>query len=530
MMTSVGGLDPVTLEVLRYRLEGIAEEMQAVLIRTAFSPIVREGMDASAALFLADGRSLAQSSSIPLHLGALIPCIRAVLDAFPAERMEAGDVYVVNDPYHGGTHLPDIAVITPVVVDGRVEMLATSMAHHQDVGGMRAGSVPTDAVEIFQEGLRLPPLRLVHAGKVDQQLYDLIRLNVRLPDVMSGDLSAQIAAGETAASRLAELFEENGRGLVCAACAALIVRAEAMTRAAVAALPDGTYYYEDALDNDGIDLDRRVPVCLTLRVDGDRLKLNFTGTSPQVKGPVNCVPSGTLAAAFFILRGLCDPATPTNAGCLAPLTLKLPEGSLLSPRPPAPVNARMATVKLVTNVILGALGQAVPDLVPAPNCGMSLILAFSGREAGKPFIVSEIIAGGAGASVAGRGADAVSADIGNAMNLPAEAMEMAAPIRVRTVALRDQSGGDGRHQGGRGCRREYEALTDGIQVSHRGERFHVVPAGSAGGGRPSPSCSYVVRRDGQHEPVASKAILILQRGDRLTVETCGGAGLGSPSQ
>ncbi|HEX9472073.1 MAG TPA: hydantoinase B/oxoprolinase family protein [Bradyrhizobium sp.] len=529
-MNALSPIDPITLEVLRYRLEGIAEDMQATLIRVAFSPIVREGMDASAAIFLADGRSLAQSSSIPLHLGALIPSVRAVLDAFPCATMSAGDVYIVNDPYHGGTHLPDIAVITPVVIDGTVEMLATSMAHHQDVGGMRAGSVPTDAVEIFQEGLRLPPLRLVHAGVMDRQLFDLVRLNVRLPDVLAGDLAAQFSAGEIAAARVADLAREYGGALVLRACSALIARAEIMTRAAIRALPDGIYRYEDALDNDGVHPDRRIVIRLALKIAGEAIDLDFTGTSPQVIGPVNCVPSGTLAAAFFVLRGISDPATPTNAGCLVPLTLNLPEGSLLSPRAPAPVNARMATVKLVTNVIMGALAQAALGAIPAPNCGMSLILAFSGRDiSGHPFVVSEIIAGGAGAAASSDGADTISGDIGNAMNMPAEAMEMAAPLRVRELSLRDNSGGRGQHDGGRGCCREYEALTDNIQVSHRGERFYVVPAGVAGGGSPQPSRSMVLRADGTIESLNSKAILTLQRGDRLRVETTGGAGFGYPA-
>ena len=521
-------VDPIAVEVIRYRLEGIAEEMQASLLRLAFSPIVKEGMDASAALFLPDGRSLVQSTAIPLHLGALIPAVAAIIERFPVTGMAEGDAYLVNDPYHGGTHLPDIAVVAPLFHAGRLVMLAASIMHYQDVGGMRAGSVPTDATEIFQEGLRLPPTRFRVAGQTNEALMELLTLNVRLPEVFSGDIAAQLAAATAASQRLGELCNEYGAGRITVAAEALIRRAEALSRAAIADLPDGVYRYEDALDNDGVRLGERLPIRLAADIRGDRLRLDFSGTAAQTAGPVNCAPSGSLAAAFLAVRGLADPATPTNAGCLAPVHLHLPEGSLLNPRSPAPVNARMATVKLVTNVILGALSQARPGLLPAPNCGASLILAFSGTtEAGRRFVVSEIIAGGAGATPFADGADVVSADIGNAMNMPAEALEAAAPVWVRTIALRDGSGGSGRFRGGRGTVREYEARVDGLHVTHRGERFYRTPPGILGGGAPQPAVSVVIRADGAVEPIPSKANVMLNRGDRLRIETAGGAGYGA---
>ena len=367
--TGVNVLDPITVEVVRHKLEGIANEMEESLLRSSFSPIVKEGLDASASLFLPDGTTLAQACAVPIHLATLIPAVRSILDAFPIETMRDGDLYMLNDPYCGGTHLPDIAVVTPVLHQGQVIALSATMTHHQDVGGMSPGSVPTNAREIFQEGIRIPPVQLRDGDRFDETLLKVLCLNVRIPDTFMGDLNAQIAACTVGARRLGELAIRHDISELEAIFTDLIDRSERMTRAALRELPDGVYHYVDYLDNDGVDLDQPIRIEVTTTIDGDSITFDFTGTSAQVRGPLNCVPSGTQAAAFFAVRAVTDPFIPTNGGCLRPVRLVLPEGSIVNPRAPAPVNARTATIKRITNTIVGSIAQAVPERLPRRQRG-----------------------------------------------------------------------------------------------------------------------------------------------------------------
>ena len=523
-------LDPITVEVVRHKIEGIADEMEETLLRSSFSPIVKEGLDASACLFLPDGTTLAQACAIPIHLATLIPAVQSMIESFPVSEMAAGDIYLLNDPYCGGTHLPDLAVAMPVFHQGRVIALSASMTHHQDVGGMAPGSVPTNATEIYQEGIRIPAVKLRNAGEFDETLVQILKLNVRMPEVFMGDLNAQIAACTIGARRLDELAGRYGGNHLRAIFSSLIERSEAMTRDALKVLPEGTYRFANTLDNDGIDLDKpiRIEVAATIR-DGS-IHFDFSGTDAQVKGPLNCVPSGSQAAAFYAVRAVTDPEIPTNGGCFRPVSLTLPEGSIVNPRPPAPVNARTATIKAITNAILGALAQAAPDRLPAMNAGALLVLAFGGQDAtGRTFVVGDLIAGGSGAGAASDGVDVVETDATNCMNLPAEALEMEAPIRLLRCQLRPDSGGAGTHRGGLGVIREYEVLADDVQLSHRGER-HLTPAeGLAGGGPGATARSIIQRLDGSEEIIRSKAATVLHRGDHLIVETAGGGGHGDPN-
>jgi len=521
------GLDPITVEVVRHKLDGIANEMQSTLLRSSFSPIVKEGLDASASLFTPDGTTLAQSCSIPIHLATLIPAVTAVLQAYPVATMRAGDAFILNDPYAGGTHLPDIAVIMPVFHRGRVTALSAAMTHHQDVGGMTAGSVPTNATEIFQEGLRIPPLKLRDAGVLNETLLALLRRNVRIPDTVMGDLNAQIAACTVGIRRVSELAERYGNNQLAVIAEELLRRSEAMTRRALRAIPEGTYRFVDFLDNDGIELDRpiRIEVAVTLR-DG-AIDFDFTGTSPQVKGPFNCVPSGSLAAACWAVRALTDPLIPTNGGCFRPISLRLPPGSLVNPEEPAPVNARTSTIKRIAGCIVGALAPVLPGKAPAASAGELLVLAFGGRRRdGSRFVVGELIAGGSGASAGADGVDVIETDATNCMNLPAEALELEAPIRIHRVALRRDSGGAGEWRGGLGVVREYEVLDGEISFSHRGERHFSAAAGLDGGSSGASARSVIRRADGREEVIPSKTTTTLAKGDRLIVETAGGGGYG----
>ncbi len=525
-----GDVDPITLEVVRNKLDGIADEMEWTLLNSSFSPIVKEGMDASASLFTVDGTTLAQACAIPVHLTTLIPCVANILRVFPLATMAEGDMYCMNDPYAGGTHIPDIAVVMPVFHAGHPVALSATMTHHQDMGGMAPGSVPTDATELFQEGIQIPALKLLDRGAYNDTLVQILRLNVRMPDNFMGDLNAQVAACRVGAARLRDLAGVHGTERLLALFAALLDRSEAMTRAALWALPDGVYRSADALDNDGIDLDRRIPIRVAVTIAGDTIDFDFTGTSDQVRGPFNCVPSGSQAAAYYALRALTDPAIPTNGGCFRPVTLTLPEGSLVNPRRPAPVNARSVVIKLIANNLIAALAPAIPHRVTAFNANQHLIM-FGGRRPDRSsYVMGEIVPGGTGAYCSGDGSDVVESDATNGMNMPVEAIEMDFPLRVLQSELRPDSGGAGLHRGGLGYVREYEALADGITLTHRGEHHFSNPRGIVGGGEGRRAVSVVQRADGTVQTIPSKMMTILNQGDRLSIRTAGGGGYGLAAQ
>jgi N-methylhydantoinase B/oxoprolinase/acetone carboxylase alpha subunit len=531
MNAPVMAIDPITLEVVRNKLEGIANEMQTTLLHSAFSPIVKEGMDCSAALFTADGQTIAQATAIPIHLATMIPALHAVLARYPIATMQPGDVYLLNDPYCGGTHLPDITLFIPVYAERRAVAFSVATVHHQDVGGMAPGSIPTNATEIYQEGLRIPPLKYREAGKVNETLEQILRYNIRLPDTFMGDLHAQLAACNVGARRLAELCRTYGADMVSRCFELLLDRSEAMTRAALRKLPEGTFRYVDYLDNDGVDLERRVRIEVAVTVNDGAIHFDFTGTDRQLRGPLNCVPSGAQAAAYYAVRALTDAQIPTNGGCFRPVTLHLPEGSLVNPMPPAPVNARTATIKRICGMMVSALAEAVPERVPAASAGLSVMLAFGGRRAdGSPFIVSELIAAGTGASQHSDGVDCLQTDGSNSMNLPIEALGIEAPIRVLRFGLRADSGGAGRRRGGLGVIKEYEFLADDIRLTYRGERHFTAARGSLGGSAGAMSVATIYRADGRVETIASKTVTSVSRGDRLLVETAGGGGFGDPRE
>ncbi|HYC49330.1 MAG TPA: hydantoinase B/oxoprolinase family protein [Burkholderiales bacterium] len=524
-------VDPITTEVIRNKLEGIANEMELTLLKSSFSPIVKEGLDTSASLFTVSGETLAQACAIPVHLATLIPALKTMIAKYPIATMREGDAFILNDPYCGGTHLPDIAIMTPVFHDGQVIALTATMTHHGDVGGYSPGSLPPNSTEIYQEGLRIPALKFREAGEYNETLVALLRLNSRLPDTLMGDLNAQLAACTVGGRRLKELAQQYGREYLMAVFEELLDRSETMTRAALRAIPEGTYRYVDYLDNDGIDLDKPVRIEVAVTVRDGTIEFDLAGTDGQLKGPLNCVPSGSQAAAYFAVRVLTDATIPTNGGCFRPVTLKLPEGSLANPKEPAPVNARTSTIKRIATCMVSALAQALPDRVSAPAAGTLLVVAFAGlRQSGERFIVGELIAGGSGAGRDRDGVDVVDTDASNCMNLPAEALEMDAPLRLHRVALRPDSGGAGEYRGGLGVIREYEVLADGVSFTHRGERHFSSAPGLAGALAGGSAHSVIRRADGREEVIPSKALTVLNRGDRVIVETPGGGGYGEPKR
>jgi N-methylhydantoinase B len=529
-MKEASTFDAITTQVVRYKLEGIANEMEQTLLRSSYSPIVKEGMDASASLFTIRGETLAQACAVPIHLSTLIPVVAKFLEEFPVATMREGDVYIMNDPYLGGTHLPDIALVAPVIVDGQVIALTATMTHHQDVGGMTPGSIPTNATEIFQEGLRIPPLKYLDAGEINDTLLKLLRLNVRVPDMLIGDLNAQIAACRLGARRLIELDAAYGTDTLKALFDALLDSSERLTRARLRQIPEGTYRAHDFLDNDGVVLDRRVRIEVAVTVKDGSFHVDFTGTDAQLAGPFNVVESGCLAAAFFSVRALTGDDIPTNAGCFRTVTLHRPEGTLVNPVAPAPVGSRTATIKRITSCIISAFGDALPEVVPADGSNVLFALTFGGKtSAGRSFVVGEIIVGGSGASMRCDGVDVIETDASNCMNQPVEALEMEAPIMVHRVGLRDDSGGPGNRRGGLGLVKEFEFLAE-VTFTHRGERHYSQAAGSHGGCDGAPAHSLWRKASGDEVEIPSKAVLKVQRGDRVIVQTPGGGGYGPPTQ
>ena len=522
-------VDPILLEVVRNKLDGIANEMELTLVRSAFSVIVKEALDASASLFTIEGEPLAQSVAIPAHLSMLVPMVRSILRDHPPETMREGDAYLMNDPYDGASHLPDIAVVMPVFVDGRPFALSAALTHHQDVGGMTPASVPTNATEVFQEGIRIPPLRLRRDGRFDETLIALLKQNVRLPDIFMGDLNAQIACCSIGARRLKELATAYGGNLLRSLFAELLDRSERMVRDAIRSLPDGTYSYEMLMDNDGVELDRRLTIKVAVTILDDEVTFDFTGTSDQARGPINAVPAGALGAGSFAIKAITDPSIPNNGGCFRPRHFILPEGSLVNPREPAPVSCRSVTLKAICGCVLGALRHAAPDRVPADASGELMLVHFGGRdEAGKPYITSQLLAGGAGGSHRRDGVDVIETDVTNCMNVPAEALEMSAPLRVHSLMLRTDSGGAGAQRGGLGCEQRIEILGDAATMTYRGERHFWVSPGHAGGAAGAAATGWIDRAAGHREAIPSKLVTRLEQGDQVTIRTAGGAGYGDP--
>ncbi len=504
-------LDPVELEILRNQLESVAEEMGQVLIRGAYSPNVTERRDCSTALFDADGRLVAQAEHVPVHLGAMPRAVDAVLDRDP----EPGDVFVLNDPFAGGTHLPDVTLVSPIAPEGEVLGYAVSRAHHADVGGMAPGSMPAGARDIQQEGVRIPPVRLVREGEVVEDVLDLFLANVRNPAERRPDLRAQLAANERGADRVADLLDDHGERLLTAFDAVIDYSRERV-EAELRELPDGTYYATDVLEGDGVT-DADVPVEVTVTVDGATLDVDFAGTASQVAGNVNAPLAVAESAVYFVVRCITDPEIPPNAGCYGPISVDAPVGSLLYPEPPAAVvGGNVETSQRVTDVVFDALADAAPERVPAAGQGTMNNLVVGGSA----FTYYETIGGGAGANPGSDGLSGVQVGMTNTRNTPVEALEAAYPLRVTEYALRPESGGAGRHRGGDGLVRELRVETDAT-VSLLTERRRHAPPGRAGGEDGSPGENRI-----GGELVQSKVTRTVDAGTVVRVGTPGGGGYG----
>jgi N-methylhydantoinase B len=519
-------LDPIRLEVFKHLFASIPEEMGVVLRKSAYSPNIKERRDFSCALFDAGGRMVAQAAHIPVHLGSM-PL--SVAQALHETTLEPGDVVILNDPFRGGTHLPDITLITPIFVGTDLFALAANRAHHADVGGMAPGSMPI-AREIYQEGLIIPPVKLVRRGELDQAVWELILSNVRTPRERAGDLHAQLAANRRGVQRLGEMMEEYGRGLIADAMDQLLAYTERVTCQLLLALPDGTYSFTDVLDDNGVD-ERPVRISVRVTIDRDRAVVDFTGSDPQQSGSVNAVLAITLSAVYYVFRSLIGLDVPNNSGCLAPIRVVAPEGSVVNAIPPAPVaGGNVETSQRIVDVLLGALAQACPEGVPAASQGTMNNVTIGGwdPERNRPFAYYETVGGGMGARPGSNGPSAVHSHMTNTLNTPIEALEYGYPLRVAHYGIREGSGGAGLHRGGDGIRRDIELLCD-AEVSLITERRRMAPYGLAGG-KPGEKGRNVLIRGGKEQLLPGKGTVSLRTGDVLSIQTPGGGGYGAPEE
>jgi N-methylhydantoinase B len=519
--------DPILLEVFKNRFASIAEEMGMVLRRTAYSPNIKERLDFSCALFDAQGQMIAQAAHIPVHLGAMPVSVATAIDRIS---FAPGDVVILNDPFSGGSHLPDVTMIAPVFYPDESQSaglfgFVANRAHHADVGGMSPGSMPLSQ-EIFQEGLIIPPLKLVEGGEINRSLMDLLLANVRTADERAGDLHAQMAANTKGIQRFGQLIEAYGQAQVSHYMAGLLEYAERMTRRLLADLPEGEYPFKDHLDSDGIEA-QPVEIAVTIVINGDTAQVDFSGSAAQVKGSVNTVYAVTLSAVLYVFRALIGLDIPANSGCLAPITVIAPAGSVVNAQSPAAVaGGNVETSQRIVDVLLGALAQAAPERVPAAAQGTMNNLMIGGwdpqRE--RPYTYYETIGGGMGAGPESAGADAIQCHMTNTLNTPVEALEYAYPFRVRRYEIRRNSGGAGRQRGGNGICREMELLHQ-AQITLLTERRRFAPYGLAGGQPGQPGRNLLIQGKKVLE-LPGKTTLTAERGDVLRLETPGGGGYG----
>jgi N-methylhydantoinase B len=543
---SVHKYDPIKLEIFKHLLSAIAEEMGAILRKASFSPNIKERRDYSCAIFDEQGNVIAQAAHIPVHLGSMPLSVKSAISKFNdhAEHFQPGDTIILNDPFLGGTHLPDITLVTPVYLSEDITLnfenntpplpirndhlpiaYIASRAHHADVGGMTAGSMPI-AREIYQEGLIIPPVKLINSGKLNQDVLDLILANVRTPDERHGDLTAQIGANQRGVIRLLELIHRYEMPEVSYYMQELLNYTERMTRRLLSELPNGKFSFIDRLDNNGIN-DLEIIIKVTITIENDTALVDFTGSAAQQEGSVNAVYAITLSAVNYVFRCLIGMDVPNNSGCLVPIKIIAPEGTIVNALRPAPVSGgNVETSQRIVDVLLGALAQACPDRIPAASQGTMNNVSIGGWDAERKqyFTYYETIAGGTGASLSSDGISGIHSHMTNTLNTPIEALEFTYPLHVVRYGIRRNSGGKGAHTGGDGIIREIKFLADS-QITLLSERRITSPYGLAGGESGQKGENKLLHGD-EEITLPGKGAFYIAKGDVLTVSTPGGGGYG----
>ena len=546
-------VDSVTLEVVRNGCVAVAEEMNANLVRTGYSPNIKERRDCSCALFDAEGEMVSQAENMPVHLGAMPFSVAAAVDAFEGD-LQPGDAVLLNDPFRGGAHLPDLTLVSPVFdpetldaegEEPRLVAYAANRAHHADIGGSTAGSVAADSTEIYQEGLRIPPVKLFESGEANEDVFEMILANVRTPDERRGDIRAQEAANETARQRVHELVDDYGADTLAAAFDEVKNYSERRMRAELEAFPDGTYEFADLLDDDGrgnVDL----PVEVAVTVEDDKVHVDFAGTAPQTEGPINAVLAVTSSATYYAVRCVTDPDIPPNHGCYRPITIDAPEGSLVNPNPPAAVvGGNLETSQRVTDVVLGAFATEAPERVLAACQGTMNNVTFGGTDPRgdeeRPYAFYETQGGGFGGRIGKDGMDGVHVHMSNTMNTPAEVLETAYPLRILEYSLREDSGGAGQFRGGLGLRRDIEVRDHTARFSLLADRHQHAPYGLEGGDEGERGAAYLFKdavayaaeeavTADRAEKLPQKSVHDLPAGSIVSIRTPGAGGYGDPSE
>ena len=538
--------NPIQLEVYKHFFTAIAEEMGAILRKASFSPNIKERRDYSCAIFDSQGSMIAQAAHIPVHLGSMPLSVKSAISKFnePREHLLPGDTIILNDPFLGGTHLPDITLVTPVFIDAITDYsdknfvstlleeenntpiaYVANRAHHADIGGMTPGSMPI-AREIYQEGLIIPPLKVVTAGKLNQDILDLILANVRTPEERSGDLKAQIGANQRGEIRLIELIHRYGLEEVSHYMQELLQYTERMTRRLISSLPNGKFSFADYLDNNGIT-DEEIIIKVTITIEDDEALVDFTGSAPQQDGSVNAVYAITLSAVNYVFRSLIGLDVPNNSGCLIPIQIIAPTGTIVNAVHPAPVaGGNVETSQRIVDVLLGALAQACPDRIPAASQGTMNNVSIGGWDPyrNRFFTYYETIGGGTGGSQSCDGTSAIHSHMTNTLNTPVEALEYTYPLQVIRYCIRENSGGRGAHFGGDGIIREVKLLTN-AQVTLLSERRATSPYGLAGG-EPGQRGENKLIHDSKEIILSGKSSFYSSKGDILSISTPGGGGYG----
>ena len=528
-----GAVDPITLEIISNALRSITDETFVALMKSAYSTNIKERRDHSTAIMDADGRLIVQAAqALPIHIASMSGLIACLLEKFAGDIHE-GDLFIANDPHTaGGTHLPDINYAMPVFVAGELFGFVANLAHHADVGGMAPGSMAGGMSEIFQEGLRIPVIRLFREGELQRDIMDLLLLNVRVPEERRGDHYAQIAACRLGARRLLEVVDTYSASVIRTAFDEIVTRTERRLRDAIVDVPDGEYTFEDVMDGDGVET-VDIPIRLRVTVTGDRVHFDFAGTSPQVKGNVNVTMNATQAAVCYALKAMLDPDVPNNQGVLAVAEIDADPGTLVNARFPAPVASRAHTCQRIIDVVLGAFRDALPERIIGAANGANTTAVFAGIDprTGNGYLYLETLGGGMGGRAAKDGKDGVQVHITNTSNLPVEAIEQEYPLRVEEYSLVEDSGGAGRHRGGMGLRRVVRPVDHDCIFNGVGERFRHRPWGVFGG-EPGGSGRFLLRDAGGGETRLPDKCgeYRLARTEAVVVETPGAGGYGAPAE
>ncbi|MBI10483.1 MAG: methylhydantoinase [Rhodospirillaceae bacterium] len=526
-MTALSAID---IELLRNGLTSICDEMYVALMRSAYSTNIKERKDHSTAIFDIKGRVVVQGESLPLHLASMLGLVEVVLERVGTENLSPGDMFISNDPFVGrGSHLPDVALVAPVFHGEELVFFVADIAHHADIGGMAPGSMAGGMTEVYQEGLRIPPIRLMRNNEIIEDVFDVILLNVRVPEERRGDYLAQIAANRLGERRLHELFQRWSVSQLEAGSDALVEAVARRMRAGITALPDGEYHFEDIMDDDGMGTEN-IPICVRIVIEGEEILFDFTGSGSQVKGNINVSYAGLQASVLFALKVLVDPEGPTNHGMLDPVRIEADTGSITNAVFPAATAARAQTCQRIIDAILGALSKAVPDRVIAASNGANGVSAFFGAGPdGRYYVYMETIGGGGGARAYKDGKDGVQVHTTNTSNLPVEALENEYPLLIERYELVPDSGGPGTWRGGCSLRRIYRPVGHTTIFSGQGERCVSHPWGLFGGGEGGLASFSIDLDDGSSQPLPVKPMTVeVPPNATITAITPGAGGYGPP--